>query len=86
MVALSVSISAKISPSSTLSPTFFNHFATVPSSMVSLSRGMVTTSAIIIIYEIKMDNPFARIRYRKAVRLVENLILQQTSHTPQLDL
>jgi DNA polymerase/3'-5' exonuclease PolX len=50
--------------------------------MVSLSRGMVTTSAIIVIYEIKMDNPFARIQYRKAVRLVENLTLQQISHTP----
>ena len=43
MVALSVSISAKISPSSTSSPTFFNQVATVPSSMVSLRRGIVTT-------------------------------------------
>ena len=43
MVALSVSISAKISPSSTLSPTFFNHEATVPSSMVSLSLGIAIT-------------------------------------------
>jgi len=53
--------------------------------MVSLSRGMVTTSAIIVIYEIKMDNLFARIPYRKAARLVGNLTLLQTSHIPQLD-
>ena len=43
IVALSVSISAKISPSSTVSPTFFNQVATVPSSIVSLKRGIVTT-------------------------------------------
>ena len=46
IVALSVSISAKISPSSILSPTFFNHCATTPSSMVSLKRGMFITVAI----------------------------------------
>ena len=44
MVALSVSISAKISPSETLSPIFFNQEATVPSVIVSLNRGMVTTT------------------------------------------
>ena len=44
IVALSVSISANISPSSTKSPTFFNQLATVPSSMVSLKRGIVTTT------------------------------------------
>jgi len=44
MVALSVSISAMISPSSIGSPTFFNHFATVPSVIVSLNLGMVITS------------------------------------------
>ena len=33
-------------PSSTLSPTFFNQEATVPSSIVSLRRGMFITSAI----------------------------------------
>ena len=43
IVALSVSISARISPSSTLSPTFFNQLATVPSSIVSESLGIVTT-------------------------------------------
>ena len=43
IVALSVSISARISPSSTLSPTFLSHVATVPSVMVSLRRGIVTT-------------------------------------------
>ena len=43
IVALSVSISARISPSATLSPTFFNQVATVPSVMVSLKRGIVTT-------------------------------------------
>ena len=42
-MALSVSISARISPSSTVSPIFFNHVATVPSSIVSLKRGIVTT-------------------------------------------
>ena len=44
MVALSVSISAKISPSETVSPTFLSQLATVPSSMVSLRRGMVIIS------------------------------------------
>jgi len=48
IVALSVSISARISPSAILSPTFLSHVATVPSVMVSLSRGMVTTVAISI--------------------------------------
>ncbi|MNE34728.1 hypothetical protein D3C87_801010 [compost metagenome] len=43
IVALSVSISAKISPSATVSPTFFNQVATVPSVIVSLKRGIVTT-------------------------------------------
>ena len=47
MVALSVSISARISPSFTASPTFFNQLATVPSSMVSLKRGIVMISAIV---------------------------------------
>ena len=44
IVALSVSISARISPSLTVSPTFFNHVATVPSVIVSLNLGMVTTT------------------------------------------
>ena len=51
IVALSVSISARISPSETLSPTFFNQVATVPSVMVSLKRGIVIFVAIIIVYE-----------------------------------
>ena len=52
IVALSVSISARISPSETLSPTFLSHEATVPSVIVSLNRGMVITFAIIIsVYE-----------------------------------
>src|SRR5450755_4700984 len=41
MVALSLSISAMTSPRSTVSPTFFIHRPMVPSSMVSLSRGIV---------------------------------------------
>ena len=45
MVALSVSISARISPSFTVSPTFLSHEATVPSSMVSLNLGIVINSA-----------------------------------------
>ena len=44
MVALSVSISARISPSSTASPTCLSQEATVPSSMVSLRRGMLMIS------------------------------------------
>ena len=40
---MSVSISAKISPSSTLSPTFLIQVATVPSVIVSLKRGIVIT-------------------------------------------
>ena len=51
MVALSVSISARISPSFTTSPTFFNQVATVPSVIVSLKRGMVIFVAIIIVCE-----------------------------------
>ena len=43
IVALSVSISAKISPSLTESPTFFNQVATVPVDIVSLKRGIVIT-------------------------------------------
>ena len=43
IVALSVSISARISPSLTVSPTFFNQVATVPVVIVSLKRGMVIT-------------------------------------------
>ena len=43
IVALSVSISAKISPSSITSPTFLSHVATVPSSIVSESLGIFTT-------------------------------------------
>ena len=42
--ALSVSISAKISPSFTVSPSFLCHLATFPSVMVSESRGIVMTS------------------------------------------
>ncbi|MNE27715.1 hypothetical protein D3C80_1211340 [compost metagenome] len=44
IVALSVSISARMSPSTTVSPTFFNQVATVPSVIVSLKRGIVTTT------------------------------------------
>ncbi|MNE73456.1 hypothetical protein D3C80_1694680 [compost metagenome] len=52
IVALSVSISARMSPSLILSPTFFNHVATVPSVIVSLKRGIVILIAImIIVYE-----------------------------------
>ena len=48
MVALSVSTSAKISPGFTVSPTFFNHAAITPSSMVSLIFGILIISAIFI--------------------------------------
>ena len=75
MVALSVSISANISPSSTLSPTFFSHEATVPSSMVSLKRGMFTTIAILITYALKMDNLFLRTQHHTS------LIFQETVTT-----
>jgi hypothetical protein len=51
IVALSVSISAKISPSEILSPTFFNQVATVPYVMVSLKRGIVIFVAIIKVCE-----------------------------------
>ncbi len=46
MVALSVSISAKISPLTTLSPTDLYHFTTVPTDMVSLSLGISMTILI----------------------------------------
>ena len=44
MVALSVSTSAMTSPLSTLSPTFFFHFTSVPSVIVSLSLGIVISA------------------------------------------
>ena len=56
-MALSVSISAKISPSLTVSPTFIFHFATVPSSIVSLSLGIVMTSAPSGIATVSEDAP-----------------------------
>jgi hypothetical protein len=40
MVALSVSISAMTSPALILSPSFFNHFARLPSVIVGDSAGM----------------------------------------------
>src|SRR3954453_7283051 len=43
MTALSVSISARTSPFSTLSPGCLSHLAIVPSSMVSLRRGIDTS-------------------------------------------
>ena len=46
MVALSVSISANTSPFLTVSPTFFCQPAITPSVIVSLKRGMSTTSSI----------------------------------------
>lgn len=46
MVALSVSTSAMVSPILTLSPSFFNQLTILPSSMVSLMRGMRMISAI----------------------------------------
>ena len=42
IVALSVSMSASTSPDDTLSPTLTFHLTTVPCSMVSDKRGMVT--------------------------------------------
>ena len=46
MVALSVSISASTSPFLTASPTFLCQEAMTPSVIVSLSRGINTTSSI----------------------------------------
>ena len=40
IVALSVSISARMSPEATVSPSLTSHFASVPSSMVGDSAGM----------------------------------------------
>ena len=48
MVALSVSISANTSPFETLSPTFLCQPAITPSVMVSLKRGINTTSSIVL--------------------------------------
>ena len=45
MVALCVSISARRTPGSALSPSFTNHFANVPSSMVGESAGIRTSIA-----------------------------------------
>src|SRR5690606_14408842 len=46
MVALSVSISAITSPADTLSPSFFSHFARLPSSMVGDSAGIRISTGI----------------------------------------
>ncbi len=86
MVALSVSISARISPSEITSPTCFNHFATVPSSMVSLSLGIFTTIAISLIYVVKMDNLFVRTPCRTIAVLVGNLKPPQSLHILSLGL
>ena len=48
MVALSVSISANTSPLATLSPTFLCQAAITPSVIVSLKRGINTTSSIVL--------------------------------------
>ena len=48
MVALSVSISANTSPLVTLSPSFLCQPAITPSVMVSLKRGINTTSSIVL--------------------------------------
>ena len=40
IVALSVSISAMMSPDLTVSPSFFSHLASLPSSIVGESAGM----------------------------------------------
>ena len=48
MVALSVSISANTSPFETLSPSFLCQPAITPSVMVSLKRGINTTSSIVL--------------------------------------
>src|ERR1700676_1026249 len=47
MVALSVSISASMSPFFTVSPTFLCHSAITPSVMVSLNLGIRITSSIL---------------------------------------
>ena len=46
IVALSVSISARISPDLTLSPSLTNHLASVPSSIVGESAGIFSSIAI----------------------------------------
>src|SRR5436309_5134866 len=46
ITALSVSISASTSPLSTRSPSAFRHFTTTPSSIESVSLGMITRLAI----------------------------------------
>jgi hypothetical protein len=47
IVALSVSISARMSPAETVSPSFTSHLASVPSSIVGESAGMRISVAII---------------------------------------
>jgi len=46
IVALSVSISAMMSPAATVSPTFTSHLASVPSSMVGESAGILIAMGI----------------------------------------
>ena len=46
IVALSVSISAMISPALSRSPSFLSHLTTVPSAIVSESWGMVISEGI----------------------------------------
>ena len=48
IVALSVSTSARTSPETITSPSFFNHVEMTPSVMVSLILGIFITSAISI--------------------------------------
>src|SRR5690606_17566134 len=87
MVALSVSISARISPVFTVSPTLKFHLATTPSSIVSLSRGMLITSAIVIgVYEVKTDNLFVHIPCRTSHSFRGMAILRQIFRTQPRDL
>ena len=81
MVALSVSISAKISPSFTVSPTFLNQVATVPSSIVSLKRGMLIISAMVsLIYVLEMGNLVLRILHHTSLKFQDKETLQQIFH------
>ena len=55
MVALSVSISARMSPDATLSPSFTSHLASVPSSIVGERAGILSSMGMSSVRQRKLE-------------------------------
>src|SRR3546814_4674959 len=68
IVALSVSISARISPDLTVSPSLTSHFASVPSSIVGDSAGIFNSMAISILLHQHVGIKFVKFGFGRAFR------------------